>query len=136
MSSRQPWLREWTATAPRLLRVRQSADAAALRLEFDQVELQLRAVGDRLWLSAGAPEPLALAEPLEEAGELDPWWAVLGAPLLEAWAEVDSGGAVRELDLQLREDDQNPKMICLTLGGGRLRATALPKAQWSARLGH
>lgn len=62
--------------------------------------------------------------PLDEA---EPWWRVAGNPITRVWPGgagegAESGaGVLREVRLQLREDDENPKVISLRYESGAVR---------------
>ena len=111
----------------RLLRV-ESHGPRVLSLRFDRGELQVLLEDGGLELELGGPAPLsAAAESLDEA---DPWWTVLGDPLQGAWAVLDTDRRRLVVELQLRTDDANPKIITLEPRGPRIRARALPKSEW------
>lgn len=53
---------------------------------------------------------------LEDAGEEEPWWRLLGSPVAHFWSiGPEHEGAVR---LQFRADDQAPRIITLSPLGG------------------
>ena len=52
---------------------------------------------------------------LEEAGEEEPWWRVLGSPVARAWPVGPEEGAVC---LQFRADDRAPRIVSLRPRGG------------------
>jgi len=57
------------------------------------------------------------------ANEEEPWWRLLGAPLVGAWCE-EEGAAIR---LQLRDDADAPRFVLLRREGASVRA-ALARA--------
>jgi hypothetical protein len=52
---------------------------------------------------------------LEDAGEDEPWWRILGSPLARTWPAPGREGAVC---LQFRADDQSPRVVSLVPRGG------------------
>jgi hypothetical protein len=55
---------------------------------------------------------------------------VLGDPLQGAWSVLDTDKRRLVFELQLRRAGENPKIIALEPRGPRIRARALPKAEW------
>ncbi len=57
----------------------------------------------------------------------EPWWRVAGNTITRAWPGGDGegaasgAGAVRELRMQFREDDESPKVIALRYEDGVVR---------------
>jgi len=101
-------------------RILVSADAAADALEITQIE-----------------DPAAVPGPLASLDEEEPWWAVLGNPITRAWPGATGDGAsasvahVRDVRLQFREDDENPKVVSLRLVGSEV-CTAVETTQRSS----
>jgi hypothetical protein len=134
---REPTLREICERRPRLLRVervpargkRSVLRAHALMLLFDRLQLSVRADPE-----AGALEVAASGAPMLEdalrADEDEPWWMLIGAPLVEAWQTSDENGASAALELQFREDASNPKVVTLRLARGHIVVRAHPKDVW------
>jgi hypothetical protein len=71
------------------------------------------------------------AEEIEEIqllslSEEEPWWRVMGQSLTGAWPGArgegasSSAGDPDEIRLQFRADEENPKVISLRYGGGRV----------------
>jgi len=64
--------------------------------------------------------------PLEEE---EPWWRVVGHSITRVWAAATDAGAatggagVSAVRIQFREDEENPKVISLSLEGGAVRVT-------------
>ena len=54
---------------------------------------------------------------LVDASEEEPWWRVLGQPIVGAWPLDDQGAALR---IQFRADDQNPRRVTLEARGGQV----------------
>lgn len=58
--------------------------------------------------------------------EEEPWWRVVGQSLTRAWPGAHGEGALSsegdpdEIRLQFRADEENPKVISLYYGGGRV----------------
>ncbi len=120
-------LAEFVRAGSRLLHV-EAHGSRLLNLRFDRGALQVRLEDGGLELELGGASPLDEAsEPLDEA---DPWWTVLGEPLSGAWAKRDTDRRRLVLELQLRPDGQNPKIVTLEPRGPRIRAHALPKSAW------
>ena len=142
---REPALREICERRPRLLRVervpargkRSPLRAHALMFLFDRLQLSVRADAE-----AGALEVAAAGAPLLEdalrADEDEPWWMLLGTPLVAAWQSRDEKGAgapqgaspISRLELQFREDGSSPKVVRLTLVDRHIAIRAQPKEVW------
>ena len=120
-------LAELVRSGTRLLRVEMHGPRA-LSLRFDRGMLHIHLVDHGLELELGGAGPLS--EGAESLDEADPWWTVIGEPLQGAWAVVDTDQRRLFVELQLRPDDENPKIVILEPRGPRLRARALPKSQW------
>jgi hypothetical protein len=137
--TREPTLQEICERHPRLLRVervpargqRSVLRAHALMLLFDRLQMSVRADPE-----AGALEIAASGAPMLEdalrADEDEPWWMLLGAPLVAAWQTSDEKGGTARLELQFREDASNPKVVTLRLVHGRISIRAHPKETWLA----
>ena len=111
----------------RLLRV-ESNGPRVLSLRFDRGAAQILLVDGGLEIElGGGGSQSGEAELLDEA---DPWWTVLGDPLQGAWSVVDTDQRRLVVELQLRLDDENPKIITLEPRGPRIRARAVPKSEW------
>jgi len=66
-----------------------------------------------------------LAGSLRSLDEAEPWWRVLGQPLTRVWPGASGAGAtagdaeaIRDVRIQFREDDENPRVISLRLDAG------------------
>jgi len=123
----EPLLAALVSTRTRLLRV-ESDDPRALSLRFDRGVLRASLVDGalELELASGA----ALAEDAAILDEDDPWWTVLGQPLCGAWSRRDGDGRRGALELQLRPDGENPKIVVVEPRGPALRALAVAKSAW------
>ena len=115
---------------PRLLRVERRPDrpgdaSPLLLLTFDSCRLLVEGVPDApgLRIAFGTELP-DQAEGLVPADEDEPWWAVIGQPLVRAWALSSPEGERAELELQFRGDGDNPKLVSLRLRGDRVLASA------------
>jgi len=108
-----------------------AAHGAGFLLTFDVGRLLVaadRAHGVLLVRAVTSPAEVESIKriPLDEE---EPWWRVAGNPLTRAWpggggAGAESGaGALREVRIQLREDDENPKVISLRYDAGAVRVT-------------
>jgi hypothetical protein len=135
-ATREPVLEPLVQHTPRLLHaerlplrgVRNPARSAGLILTLE--------VG-RLWIRPGDnPGELAIAlrDPRESsppeavsADEDDPWWAILGTELRNAWARPDPSGGLAVIELQFRPDHANPKIVALALKNGELHVSARAK---------
>jgi hypothetical protein len=53
---------------------------------------------------------------LEDAGQEEPWWRLLGSPLARTWTA--GPGHEGALCLQFRADDQSPRIVTLEPRGG------------------
>lgn len=62
-----------------------------------------------------------LPEGLVDASEEDPWWAILGNPIVCVWRPEDASGRSAGLRVQFREDDQNPKIVAFIPEGSGVR---------------
>ncbi len=100
----------------------------ALALRFDRGELQVLLEDGGLELELGGAA--SLSDAAERLDEADPWWTVIGQSLQGAWSVVDTDQRRLVVELQLRPDDENPKIIRLEPRGPRIRARALPKSAW------
>ncbi len=129
---REEILQELVRGEPRLLRVERRPEphgdaSRVLLLSFDRGWLLVDRVPDApsLRLASGTelPDP---AEGLVPADEEEPWWAVMGQPLVRAWALSSPEGERAELELQFRGDADNPKLVSLALREDRVLVTALP----------
>lgn len=98
-----------------------------LLLTFDlgRIVVSVEPVSQQLVVDFIASEDEAAAG-LEDAREEEPWWRVLGSPLVRTW----EGGAGHEgrVCLQFRADDQAPRVISLEPNGGSvsIRLEPLP----------
>ncbi len=120
-------LAELVRSGTRLLHV-ELHGPRSLSLRFDRGALQILLVDGGLELELGGAGPLS--EDAEALDETDPWWTVIGEPLQGAWAIVDTDERRLVVELQLRADDANPKIISLEPRGPRIRARAIPKSEW------
>jgi hypothetical protein len=98
--------------------------AAAFLMTFDVGRLLVSVDASRGDLASCYLEPGDEAPPgLVDAVEDEPWWRILGAPLVRVWlgdATPAGGGGFR---LQFREDDDNPRIIALDADGPLVRAS-------------
>jgi hypothetical protein len=120
-------LAELVRAGTRLLHVEMHGPRV-LSLRFDRGGLQVRLEDGGLELELGAPS--ALDSEAEVHDEADPWWTVIGQPLQGVWSVVDTDRRRLVVELQLRPDDENPKIITLEPRGPRIRARSLPKSEW------
>ena len=80
--------------------------STALSLGFDQAGLEVTAQSGALLAAAsGQQEPPRFLD----ANEEDPWWSILGAPLVRVDARDDGS-----LLLQFRADEDSPKILVLS----------------------
>jgi len=101
--------------------------AQALQLTFDRAQLRIEpdVTGEALSVALlgaarSAPEGAVLAD------EDEPWWALMGNPLVAAWAEP-SATAPRRIELQMRDDGSRPKLVTIEMREGQLHIGARPK---------
>jgi hypothetical protein len=139
-AEREPILADLCVLAPRLLSVervapRYSATSGAARrivLRLDRTVLEVAS-------ERGTPviRPVVPGDDVQGEGtradQEEPWWAVLGAPLLGCWRVTTATSAT--VALQMRDDLSNPKIISIAADGESVRATGEPKARWLSRLG-
>ena len=124
----EPLLAALVAGRAHLLRV-ESDDPRALSLRFDRGVLRAALVDGALELELGGATPLG--EYAAILDEDDPWWTVIGQPLVGAWSRRDAEGRREALELQLRPDAENPKIVVLEGHGLLLRAIGIAKSQWA-----
>ena len=129
---REEILQQLVRSEPRLLRVERSSEprgdaSPLLLLSFDSCRLRVDRVPDApgLRVASGTelPDP---SERLMPADEEEPWWAVMGQPLVRAWALSSPNGERAELELQFRRDADNPKLVSLALAGDRVLVSIRP----------
>jgi len=120
-------LAELVHTGTRLLHI-ELHGPRALSLRFDRGQLQVLLEDGGLELELGGAG--ALSPAAEALDETDPWWTVIGQPLLGAWALVDTDQRRLAVELQFRPDDENAKIVTLEPRGPRIRARSLPKSEW------
>jgi len=140
MNDLQPTLEELCTHRPRLLRaelvpLRTRIGARGVReivLTFDAARLSIE-LG-----SAGELSCRVGAEPsdhaLENANEDEPWWRVLGAPLVAAWVVLEPKDTSAELALQFRDAATNPRLISLSRHGDEIRVRCESLVEWKKRL--
>jgi hypothetical protein len=94
--------------------------ASALLLTFDVGRMLLRANPRRSELEAEVLEPGERPPAgVESAADREPWWRVLGAPLLRVWPV---GPALASgVCMQFRADEQQPRIITLEPQGASVR---------------
>jgi len=124
----EPLLAALVSGHARLLRV-ESDDPRALALRFDRGVLRTSLVDGALELEVAGG--VALAEDAVILDEDDPWWTVLGQPLWGAWSLRGGDGRRSALELQLRPDGENPKIVVVEPRGPALRALGLAKSSWA-----
>jgi len=94
-------------------------EARALVLTFDVGNVLVAPDDEGDGLRAHqAPGPTA---ELENASEEEPWWRFIGNPLTRA-RNVEQHSGVLGLWLQFRHPEDNPRQVCLTPRGERVRA--------------
>jgi hypothetical protein len=54
---------------------------------------------------------------LVDAAESDPWWRILGAPLVRVWVGEPTPSGGRGLRLQFRADAEKPRFVTLDPDG-------------------
>ncbi len=101
----------------------ESQRAAAFLVTFDVGRVLVSADPDSGDLTThdietGSELPPGLADLAEE----EPWWRILGAPLVRVWLGDAAPGSGRGVRLQFREDDDNPRIVALDPDGPLVRA--------------
>ena len=90
-----------------------------------QLSVELDDTGEALRLavssSAGAPDDAVRAD------EDEPWWALMGNPLVAAWQAPAGSAHPHTLELQFREDTSRPKLVTIQIQQGHLRISARAK---------
>jgi len=124
---RDSLLEEFCVQRPRLLRAEVAIARARLSgaplldevaLSFDAGVLRLRPVAETNEIQC-VVSPDQLSSQLIDYAEEEPWWRVLGNPLIAASASPGSEAGSPELTLQFREEASNPRFISLyRLSGG------------------
>ncbi len=138
--SKHPSLRMLIELGAVLLRVEcEPEDASDLRrcasllLTFDRGKLFLEPLDDELGLSleeSSFSGPLGL-EPLDEE---EPWWSLLGQHVTRAW-DIERDKQRVGIDLQLRGDAENPKVVSVYLDAGVLHVVGCAKSVWERTRG-
>src|SRR5262249_4195008 len=124
----EPLLAALVSGHARLLRV-ESDDPRALALRFDRGVLRASLVDGALELElAGGAPPAEGGACLDEGA---PGWTVPGQPLCGAWSRRDGDGRRSALELQLRADGENPKIVVVEPRGPALRALGVAKSAWA-----
>jgi hypothetical protein len=75
---------------------------------------------------ARLPDAEAVPEGVIDAEEEEPWWALLGAPLVAAAASLEPDGHRRTVDLEFRRE--NPRIISLTCSDRALTIRSAAKS--------
>ena len=57
------------------------------------------------------------------AEEEDPWWKLMGTGIWAGRAELDAEGRQTRVDLQFRQDEENPRIVSLWVRDGALRVS-------------
>jgi len=98
--------------------------AAAFLITFDVGRILVSVDASRGDLANFYLEPGDEAPPgLVDATEDEPWWRILGAPLVRVWfGDATPAGGGRGFRLQFREEDDNPRIIALDADGPLVRA--------------
>jgi hypothetical protein len=100
--------------------------AAAFLITFDVGRLLVSVDASRGDLASCYLEPGDEAPPgLVDTAEDEPWWRILGAPLVRVWLGdvTPAGGSGRGFRLQFREEDDNPRIITLDADGPLVRVS-------------
>ncbi len=72
-------------------------------------------------------EPSTLSGSLVVQDEAEPWWRVAGNPITRVWpgapgeGAAASTGALRDVRIQFREDEENPKVVSLRFEAGTVQ---------------
>lgn len=100
--------------------------APALLLTFDVARILVTAKPGRALALRQVQTPEEAGGGLAPAGEEEPWWRVVGSPLVRATSEEAEGGGLRAVRLQFRPDDQDPRFVSLRLDSSLVRARLEP----------
>jgi hypothetical protein len=96
--------------------------APALLLTFDVARILVTAKPGRALELRQVQTPEEAGGGLAPASEDEPWWRVLGSPLVRVASEEAEGGGLRGVRLQFRPDDQDPRFVSLRLDSSLVRA--------------
>jgi len=98
--------------------------AAAFFITLDVGRLLVSVDASRGDLASVYLEPGDEAPPgLVDAAEDEPWWRILGAPLVRVWlGDAGPAGGGSGFRLQFREEGDNPRIIALDADGPLVRA--------------
>ena len=100
----------------------QEMTAPAILLTFDVARILVTARPGRSLELRQVESAEEAAVSLTSASENEPWWRVIGSPLVRSFDEEAEGGGLRALRMQFRGDDDNPRFISLRPDGGLVRA--------------
>jgi len=71
-----------------------------------------------------------LGASLRSLDEEEPWWRLLGNPITRVWPGPSGSGAiagsqeeVKDMRIQFRQDDENPRVVSLRFDAGAVRVT-------------
>lgn len=140
--SREPALAALTRQAGRLLRVGSVSSAAQQRagchavivLSFDLGHLVIEPDAEGTALCTALRDGASALPPdLATVDEETPWWTLLGAAVSRSWLLRVSDGRCVGLELQFREDHENPKVISFRLQAASVEVFAAPKSEWEKR---
>ena len=141
MNEPEPTLQSLCARRPRLLRIEAVRGRGGLggeafselALGFDAARLRIWAPHDAAHLGCEVGDDPLSRDP-EDAREEEPWWRVMGSPLIGAWITRGKPDLPVELALQLREDASSPRIISLARERTHIRVRWEPKERWEARV--
>jgi hypothetical protein len=138
--SKHPSLRMLIELGAVLLRVEAELESesdlrrcGSLLLTFDRGKLFLEPTEEGLSLSMEAADftgPMGL-EPLDEE---EPWWSLLGQRFVRAW-DVERARSRVGIDLQLRGDDEHPKIVSVRAERHGLHVVGRAKSVWERAQG-
>lgn len=115
-------LEDAAAARTQLLRV-ESGPGQSLLLTFEAGRIHLRAEPRLGELSAELMEPGNASVPGTALDEEEPWWRLIGSPLVRVAEIADRGG----VELQFRADADNPRVVEIVPKGAILHARLRPR---------
>lgn len=137
IEGREEILTELMREDPRLLRVERVPVAGLagtdrshrIILTFDAGRLTIERVAGEAALRVAFGADEEDEDDTVRSDEDDPWWAVMGQPMVHAWAISSETTGIAELLVQFRPDGENPKLVSFRALESGLRVSAQPKAQ-------
>jgi len=101
------------------------SESGKFLLTFDVGRILVHDGGDALvaeHLESSDEIPAGMVNATDE----EPWWRLLGSPLVRVWSVPEVSGGSLALRLQFRADDENPRFVSLHPEGGHVRISLDP----------